>query len=220
MKAIYFLDDESLYVKDARGHIFGVNLEQRQLSLLEETFEHFAASGTKYVCFSQLSLSAKLAKKRGPSTERGSLTRAKTVPPKKQVRKAVTQVTSPKSLVGKSKVCSTLTTIRSVTKPSAPQQSKTTNKKASTARLSRSTKSLHKRAETSVVARFDDVRSSTFVVAPSINNGRVHSLASENMDLQRRLNEQSPSLHSRRGSLTSLSCKAKAICENFSSATG
>lgn len=90
MKTVYFLDGESLYVRDVNGHIFGVNLEQRQLSLLEEKFEHFAASGTKYICFSQLSLSAKVSKKRVASTERQSLTRARTVPAKKQVRKAIT----------------------------------------------------------------------------------------------------------------------------------
>jgi hypothetical protein len=90
VKSVYFLDDESLYVRDVRGHIYGVNLEQKQLSLLEETFDHFAASGTKYICFSQLSLSAKVSKKKGVSSDRQSLTRAKTVPSKKQPRKAIT----------------------------------------------------------------------------------------------------------------------------------
>ena len=53
---------------------------------------------------------------------------------------------------------------------------------------------MHKRAESSNVARFEDVRSLSYSMLPSVNRERVNSLIHENEQLKKKLNEQlSPS---------------------------
>ena len=59
---------------------------------------------------------------------------------------------------------------------------------------SNNSKSMHKRAESSNVARFEDVRSLSYSMLPSVNRERVNSLIHENEQLKKKLNEQlSPS---------------------------
>jgi|LauGreDrversion4_2_1035121.scaffolds.fasta_scaffold99461_2 hypothetical protein len=168
----------------------------------------------------------RISKKTDASSDRvsKSLSKSKTKATGSKTRKAITQVTSPTATV-KPRVTSTITSNRSVAKQTSAKLKNSITKKPalvqSPSRNVRSTRTLlHKRAESSHVARFDDVRSHSYVVPPSVNNVRVQSLATENMELQRRLNERSPSLHSRRGSLTSLSCNARGTtCDNFTIAT-
>lgn len=74
---------------------------------------------------------------------------------------------------------------------------------------------MHKRAESSNVPRFTEVRGGggkEALVLPLNLHQRVQSLLSENESLKRRLKEKSPSLTRRSIGANSI---AKAICDNF-----
>ena len=57
VKSVNFIDQSSIYVKAASGLIYGVNLDTKQLSLLEESFERFCSS-SRFISFSQFSAAA------------------------------------------------------------------------------------------------------------------------------------------------------------------
>ena len=51
VKSVHFLDQTSIYVKTVDNLVYGVNLKNQQLSLLEESFSSFSAH-TRFISFS------------------------------------------------------------------------------------------------------------------------------------------------------------------------
>lgn len=69
---VYFLDEQSIYVKDSMGCVYGVNLCTQQLSLLEESFEHFCSHQSKYIAFSQVCIGTSNKSTAKKSTKKGA----------------------------------------------------------------------------------------------------------------------------------------------------